>query len=97
MVRRVVSLSAVAAFSYEPRAGLPFRGVALCFKREGKGVLYAIASRRDAWSREEPVMKRMLGAFFYSGGGQQGEGGQEGRSSIPCRRRRTRVSGSRRS
>jgi hypothetical protein len=75
---------AVAAFSYEPRAGLPFRGVALCFKQEGRGVLYAIASRRDTWSREEPLMKKMLSAFFYSGGGQQGDGGREGGSALPA-------------
>ena len=75
---------AVASFSYEPRTGNHYRGVALCFKQEGKGVLYAIASRRDAWVREEPVMKRMLGAFFYSGGGPQGEGGRDGGVALPA-------------
>lgn len=75
---------AVAGFTYSPRAGLSFRGVAMCFNQQGKGVLYAIASRSDAWPREEPVMKRMLGAFFYSGsGGPAGEGGPGDRSSLP--------------
>jgi len=65
---------AVAEFSYTPKA-TRFVGVAMCFKEDPRGVLYAMAASPAAWSQAEPVMKQILGRFFYSGGGQAQESG----------------------
>ncbi len=79
---RVVSTKpevAVGELSYAPRA-TKFVGAVLCFKEEPQGVLYAIASTEEAWPQSEPVMKQVLGRFFYSGrgGGQAGGGAATG-------------------
>ncbi len=66
---RVVSSQpevAVGELSFAPNA-VKFIGVALCFKDKGQGVVYAIASRADAWVQAEGVLKEVLGRFFYSG------------------------------
>ena len=62
---------AVATIAYTPR-NLPFQGVAMCFKQGGRGVLYVIAAAMQYWAQAEPVMKQILGNFFYSGNDQGG-------------------------
>jgi len=77
---RVAGLRAVSAnpdvaigeISYSPR-GQAFQGVAMCFKQNQQGVLYVIASTRPTYAQAEPVMKQILGRFFYSGAGQGGQ------------------------
>jgi len=73
---------AVAEISFSP-GGQAFQGAAMCFKQDMKGVLYAIASIRQTYPQDEPVMKQLLRRFFYSGagGGDQGQGG--GASPVP--------------
>ena len=61
---------AVAEYSFSPK-GAKFIGVAMCFKEDPQGVLYAISSTSSTWPKEEPVMKQILMRFFYSGGGAQ--------------------------
>ena len=68
---------AVGEISFSPR-GQAFQGIAMCFKQDLKGVLYAIASTRSTYPQDEPVMKQILSRFFYSGGS-----GQEGSASAP--------------
>jgi hypothetical protein len=68
---------AVAEFSFSPR-GAAFMGLSMCFKEDPQGVLYAIASTPNIWQREEPVMKQILGRFFYSA-----PRGQPGDASVP--------------
>lgn len=66
---RVVSSQpdvAVGELSYTPKA-TKFIGAVLCFKDNSQGVVYAIASRADAWLQAEGVLKQVLGRFFYSG------------------------------
>jgi len=58
---------AVAEIQYAP-SGQPFRGLVMCFKKENRGVLYAIAASKLTWPQDEPVMKQILRSFFYSGG-----------------------------
>ncbi len=65
---------AVGEISFSPR-GQAFQGVAMCFKQDLRGVLYAIASARAAYPQDEPVMKQILSRFFYSGAAEQGGGG----------------------
>ena len=62
---------AIGELQFAP-AGQPFRGVALCFKHEQKGVVYAIGSAVGTWPQEEAVMKHILNSFFYVGGGAAG-------------------------
>jgi len=64
---------AVAELQFAPQ-GQPFRGVALCFKHEQRGVLYAIGSAVGTWPQEETVMKQILSRFFYSDPSGQGRG-----------------------
>ena len=47
--------------------GLPFKGLAMCFKKDNRGVLYAIAGSTSTWLQDEPVMKQILSRFFYAG------------------------------
>ena len=77
---RVVSSKpavAVGEFSFAPK-GNSFRGLALCYKEDQQGVLYVISSSSGTWPQEEPIMKQILGRFFYSGGQ-----GQPGSASLP--------------
>jgi len=46
--------------------GLAFKGMAMCFKEDNRGVLYAIAGGASTWLQDEPVMKQILSRFFYS-------------------------------
>lgn len=64
---------AVGELSFAPQAAR-FVGVAMCFKEDPQGVLYAIASTAESWAQGEPVMKQVLSRFFYSGRGGQGGG-----------------------
>ena len=57
---------ALAEMQYAPQ-GLPFRGLVMCFKKDNRGVLYAIAGSTSTWLQDEPVMKQILSRFFYSG------------------------------
>jgi hypothetical protein len=68
---------AVAELSFSPK-GVNFIGVAMCFKEDPQGVLYAISSTSSTWNQEEPIMKQILSRFFYSGGQ-----GQPGSASLP--------------
>ena len=56
---------AVAQISFTPKT-VPFQGIAMCFREGPRGVIYVIASTRENWAREEPVMKQILTGFFYS-------------------------------
>ena len=67
---RIISTApevAIGELQFAPM-GQPFRGVALCFKHEQRGVLYAIGAAVGTWPQEEPVMKYILSNFFYAGG-----------------------------
>ncbi|MFZ0450030.1 MAG: hypothetical protein WAL98_12380 [Desulfatiglandaceae bacterium] len=82
---RVVSRTpevAVAQMEYAPK-GIRFRGLVMCFKHDTRGVVYAIAANVGTWQRDEPLMKRILRSFFYSGGGASGQGGQTAGASLP--------------
>jgi len=57
---------AMAEMQYAPK-GLPFKGMAMCFKKDNRGVLYAIAGSISTWLQDEPVMKQILSRFFYAG------------------------------
>jgi len=46
--------------------GLAFKGMAMCFKEDNRGVLYAIAGGASTWLQDEPVMKQILSRIFYS-------------------------------
>jgi hypothetical protein len=63
---------AVAEMRYAPGGG-SFRGIVMCFKQDQKGVMYAIAATLPLWPQEEPVMKRMLSSFFYTGRAPSGD------------------------
>lgn len=54
--------------------GEPFKGAAMCFKKEDRGVFYAMVSRESAWAEEEGVMREILSRFFYTG--EEGIGGR---------------------
>lgn len=58
---------AIAQLLFSP-AGLPYKGVVMCFKRESRGVVYIIAAHDRMWGQEEAVMKQILSSFFYSSG-----------------------------
>jgi hypothetical protein len=72
---------AVAEMQFAP-SGQPFRGLVMCFKKDNRGVLYAIAASTPAWSQDEPVMKQILSRFFYSGGAPP-EGGTPSTGALP--------------
>ncbi len=63
---------AVATVAYTPRT-VPFQGVAMCFRQGTQGVLYVIAASTDTWARAEPILKQILGNFFYAGASQGGQ------------------------
>jgi hypothetical protein len=64
---------ALAEMQYAP-GGMPFRGLAMCFKKGNQGVLYAISAGTSTWFQDEPVMKQILGRFFYAGETGSGSG-----------------------
>jgi hypothetical protein len=67
-VRKVSEDPDVATGSMAYTAGgTSFRGQAMCFRHQQHGVLYAMASTAATWSRDAPVMKRILQNFFYAG------------------------------
>jgi hypothetical protein len=74
-------LKAVAFGSLQyTAAGHVFKGLALCFQKDNRGVFYAIASKKPTWSQNEPVMKEILNRFFYSGETGLESGGPSARS-----------------
>ncbi len=65
---------ALAEVQYAP-GGVPFRGLAMCFKKDNRGVLYAITAGSSTWLRDESIMKQILGRFFYAGETSPASGG----------------------
>jgi hypothetical protein len=58
---------AIAEISYSA-GGQDYRGLSMCFKdQKSQGVLYTISSTPETWNQEEPIMKKILSRFFYSG------------------------------
>jgi hypothetical protein len=73
---------ALAEMRYAPK-GIPFRGLVMCFKYNNRSVVYAIACSVQTWTRDEPVMKRILRSFFYSSGDVPEHGRKMINASIP--------------
>jgi hypothetical protein len=55
---------AEARFQYRP-GGVEYKGIAMCLKRAGRGMLYIIAARRDRWQALSRTGQRILSSFLY--------------------------------